>query len=399
MDTPQGQRQFECEHCQAAILVPIDLPPTSAPCPVCQQITTSPALSQPVAQVARPAVNPERPKNHEKRPDHRDYASDVEKGSGAGLLWGLAALTFLGLLAGGFFLFQKSKGNPPPNNGIGGDSEIPMTTNAPPQFTGVEEQALDVLKNFLSASTIEEKAKYVIGKETILPDMRAYYGSGSLPKEELRADFFSEWPMDKSDTDRGIYLIEFDRPKQFKLGELFSPITDLKTHLTLKEPDLQTKSRAFRQNFEMEANRARVFLKKTGDELLIDWHTYVQTKDRLFRDFIDYPVAGRKGTFRVSLGEDVSTILQGDPGVRCYRLVDPAHFEEDIAIIPIKRDSQPGKEFEKLAWTDVVGQGPAGSGATVVLQWTTDPTPVLQVNEVICWEFLGVGGDPSNLGK
>ncbi|MFT6179388.1 MAG: hypothetical protein ACI9NQ_001775 [Paracoccaceae bacterium] len=396
MDSPQGQKQFECEHCQAAIVVPIDLPPTSAPCPVCQQVTTSPSLDQPIPRNQGGASDPAKNVS-ERNSGDLNYASYEEKKGGAGLLWSLAALTFLGLLVGGVVIFQKSKGVESSKNGNTEENISPSTPGGDPSFTGVEDQALAVLKNFLMARTIEEKAKYVIGKEATIPDMKVFYGSGSLPKEDLRADFFSEWPMDDSDTGRGIFLIEFDRPKQFRLGELFSPITDLKTHLTLKDPDLQTRSRAFRQNFEMEASRARVFLKKTGNELLIDWHTYVQTKDRLFRDFIEYPVAGRKGTFRLGISEDVSTILKGDPGSRSYRLTDPAHIEEDIAIVPVKRDSQVGKVLEKLAWTDIVGGRLTSLGVTVVLQWSSDATPVLVVSKVICWEFLGVGGDPSNL--
>jgi len=50
MEIPPGQRKFECEHCQAEILVPIDLPPTTAPCPVCQEITTSPGPEELVVE-------------------------------------------------------------------------------------------------------------------------------------------------------------------------------------------------------------------------------------------------------------------------------------------------------------------------------------------------------------
>jgi len=393
MDTPQGQKQFECEHCQAAILVPADLPATSAPCPVCQQITTSPPPEQrkssfpatPVSQQVKPAP----PVDNSTQ--GQEESSSRPSGGGSGLLWGLAGLIFFGLLVAVFFLFGRSK-----DKSSIPEKELPaVVAKARPGFEKVEEKGVDLLNKFLAAETVEERAQYVIGKEKTIPDMKAYYGGGSLDQSELRSEFFSEWIVDHVDTSRGIFLLEYDRPKQIKLSEHFPPIADLKTRLNLREPDAQLRS--LQGNFEMEAERARVFLKIVDGELLIDWHTYVQTKDRLFRDFIEYPVAGRKKIFRLGISEDASTLYEDNSEHRNYRLIDPAHAAEDNVVVTVNKNSKVGKILEELAWTDVVGKGPISKSATLEIQWSSDIKPKLQIAGIICWEFLGVGGDPSNL--
>ena len=397
MESLQGQKQFECEHCQAAIVVPADLPPTSAPCPICQQVTTSPPIGEPTpSRVEQNAVSPaavveENENEISDLPARREEQGTEDKG-GSGLLWIIAALAFLLLLAGGLFLLKKTMGKP---------SEAGVTVPEPisddtSTVVNVEKEGLDVLNKFLSATTIEERAKFVIGKEDTLAAMREQYGTGELPKSELKPEFFSEWGMDTHDVERGIYLLQYDRPKQFRLSTLFTPVADLRTQYSLRKPDTNLRTKAIRANFEVEAERAQVYLKRVNNELLIDWYTFIQTKNRMFRDFIEYPVAGRKGVFRLGLSEEASSLYE-DEGVRNYRLVDPAHNSEDIAAISVKKNSEVGRILEELAWTDIAGKEPVFKGATMELQWSTDTKPQLQISKVICWEFLGVGGDPSNL--
>ena len=410
MEIPPGQKKFECEHCQAAILVPVDLPATSAPCPVCQMITTSPALGQAVA--AAPQAVAAAPQRMERKSE-RDMGSrskrkrSNESGRGAGLLWGVAGLVALSLVLGGIVLFIKSRPKPSQGNiapmGVveSGEATIGAAVGVSDQSEGIRKRALEVLDKFLTASSVEEKAKYVLGKERLIPEMRAFYGSGVIEHNDLQADFFSEWAIDSPDAERGIYLLDFELPKQFRLSGLFRPITDFKTRLNLEAPDLHTSSKALVENFEMDAVRAMIFLKDTDGELLVDWHTYVQTKNRLFRDFVESPVAGGKGTFRLVIAEHVSTIFEQDSSTRNYKLIEPAHHEEDFTVVRVQRDSEVGKILEELAWTDVPGkrnlEPSSRKGATVVLEWSNEAEPVLGISRILCWEFLGVGGDPSNL--
>jgi len=230
--------------------------------------------------------------------------------------------------------------------------------------------------------------------------MKAFYKGDVIVAEDLRPDFFTETLMEQSDQERGIKLLQFERPSQVKLGS-FPPIFDVEVGTGLAEADIQTRFRSQQQFLEMEAIRAQVFLKKVEGEFLVDWETYIQTKNRTLRDFVGNPDSGKTETFRILLTEDISTTYEKNQSLRNYRLSDPTHYKEDWAIVTVQRDSKIGKLLEKYAWTDVSGKSPnnTNSSATVRLRWSNDQIPVLELAEVICWEFLGVGGDPSNLSR
>ena len=56
---PNEQREFRCTYCDGKILIPRTLPPTTAPCPHCTAVITSPALeAPPAAPMELPAVQP-----------------------------------------------------------------------------------------------------------------------------------------------------------------------------------------------------------------------------------------------------------------------------------------------------------------------------------------------------
>jgi len=307
MEIPPGQKKFECEHCQAEILVPIDLPPTTAPCPVCQEITTSPGL-EPVVEKAAPisqdsaprvaestveerrdssAVIDSRSSGNDRALDHKDYESRGEKKSKGGLLWLLAALAFLGLLLGGLLLLKNSRAEEKPVEPSGGDNKI---AEGDAEGQGTSSQAVqensseqvDVLTKFLNATSPEERAKYVIGKESVIEEMKRFYRKRGVEKEKLRAQFFSQIPSDPADVSRGISLFQFERPKQFDMGSFFTPILDLRTQSRLKRPSLNIRAAGKVANFEVVAEKAIVYFKKVDQENLLDWHTYVQTRYRTF---------------------------------------------------------------------------------------------------------------------
>lgn len=382
-------RQFLCEHCQTTIQIPYDLPPTVAPCPHCGEATKSPPLDAP------PPVDPTPVTDSGSKGEERGEGSG--KSSAALLTWVMAAVILLGLIAGGIYLLGEMEGADGPSPKQAGARSEP---NPDLVFDGVGVAGLDVLRAFFSASTAEEKAKYVIGGEKLVPALRDYYRddeSGRKENESLRPEQFIELSLDKSDTDRGIYLLDYYLPRQLKFSDFFTPVTKFEVQLGVEEPDPFTRARTFSDLYEMEASRARVFFKRSDDKLLFDWETYVQTKDRQLREFTRSPLPGVSRVFRVQTMEDGSTIFSGDPDHRFYRFEDAAHSREDYVVIAVVKDSTVGRILESLAWTDIAGRVPTERGATVELKWSDEPTSTLGVTKVICWEFLGVGGDPSNL--
>lgn len=61
---PNEQREFRCNYCDGKILIPRTLPPTTAPCPHCTAVITSPALeAPPAAAFVMPSAEPLPPAN------------------------------------------------------------------------------------------------------------------------------------------------------------------------------------------------------------------------------------------------------------------------------------------------------------------------------------------------
>jgi hypothetical protein len=129
----------------------------------------------------------------------------------------------------------------------------------------------------------------------------------------------------------------------------------------------------------------------------LDWDTLVQTQFRTFRDFTDFPVPGGTGVFRLFIIEDVTTNLLKNSDSRIFRMIDAAHVVDDQITVEIANDSEVGRLLDRFTWTDKPGTEIKGTTATLRLRWSSEVKPKLQIEEVICWEFLGVGGDPSNL--
>jgi hypothetical protein len=133
---PPGQKKFECEHCQDAILVAVDHSSTSS---VCQQVTSSPPLRESYSEARGEDLTNIR--------DHSQPASSKptdqrKSGGGAGLLWGLAV------------------------------------------------------------TPLKKRRSFVIGTDQTLPDMKIFYEGGLIKRDDLRADYFSEWARARTDADR-----------------------------------------------------------------------------------------------------------------------------------------------------------------------------------------------------
>ncbi len=380
------------------ITIPANLPPTTAPCPMCGASTTSPEPEPAPRSVPARAV------------EVTDQVSTApvapEKKGGTGLLWGVAGLGFVGLIAGGFFLMTKFRVDPvqgPDTSGLnpptGGEGGVAQTRPQKVVNLSDLEEAKGVLRGFFAAKTAEEKSKYIIDGASRIGDLRSFYSSEYYAKNTLEADNFNAFPMDARDEERGIFLMDYHRPKQFELAEFFRPIATLELQMEVEKPSLNIWTGALVANFEMEGQRARAFFKKINGAYKLDWDSLVQTQFRLFREFGDYPNPGASGVFRVFMIEDVTTTIQKDPDVRVYRVIDAGHIEDDQVTVAVENSSAVGHLLTPFNWTDQPGKKVEGTTATVRMSWTNEPEPKLVIDEIICWEFLNIGGDPSNLNR
>ena len=255
-----------------------------------------------------------------------------------------------------------------------------------------QEEAKQVLSEFLAADTPAGKAAFSIRGSELLPRMIAFYGRGPVDDSDTPISGFAAENLPPEDHKRGIYRMAFDRPPQFELKEFFGPLAPLEVQMKVEEPDILLSSLARADNFTSEPVKVDVFFKRTLDGLKIDWETFVQTKYRTFRTFTELADPGQSGVFRVFVMEDVPEKGRATLGHKTYKIVDPAYRMDSVRVeVPV--DSELGRALSKVNWLGIKGARPVTKTATLELEWTTEASPRLAIKRFLCWEFLGIGGE------
>lgn len=445
-------------------MIPVDLPPTTGPCPHCKEVITSPApefqaVAPPVMPVAVPAPAPARETMVE--PDARAGVSasaetpeepvrTVPEGGGgedsppvddalpagsrqpesplpaekplakpavakreaavrhaapgrprrAGVI---GALVVAALLVGGaavlsFWLAKQSAAA-----GRGGLKQADPAAEGEIDEAryirvGWVAEARTVLRQFIAARTPREKARHVFDGERLLPAMEEFYGGGMIDDRDTPAETFSVYDLAEEDRRRGIFLMTYDLPPQFELRTFFRPLAPLDVQLGVEEPDLLLSTFARVANFSSEPVRVHAFFKRTPEGMRLDWETFVQTKYRMLRSFVEAADPGRSQVFRVILIEDVPEAGVGSKGARTYRLIDPVNFS-DATRVEVPVDSETGRILSAVNWRGAGGVKAVPKTATVELGWEGGESPRLRIRRFICWEFLGLGGSEGNAGS
>ena len=259
---------------------------------------------------------------------------------------------------------------------------------------GWRDDARAALEAFLAASSVADKARWSVGGEALIPEMREFYGSTGIDDRDTPAAAFFPLDLRLEDRERGLFLMIYDLPPQFELGDFFRPLAPLEVQYGLEGPDMLLASFGAISDFVKEPVRVEAFFKQEADGMKVDWHLFVQTKHRLFRAFQCAPSPGRRGVFRVFVGEDVPDAGRGQTGTRTYRLDDPIHADDSVRVrVPV--DSEVGRILSRVNWRRHEGQLPEARTATLELAWHDGEAPELAISRFICWEFLGLGGLPA----
>lgn len=298
-----------------------------------------------------------------------------------------AALLMVGLVVLGIFLLMPSRDD---------DEELEQTEAIDQRRFAQEGWKLvasNRLRGFLGAQSIEEKAKHVIGGAERVEDMRNFYAFKIPDEADMPVDAFSVDGSNIENRERGIFLMRYERPAQFDIRDFFRPVAPLEVQYKLEEPGLLLSGLARLENFAMEPARAMVFFRQVGADLRIDWDTYVQTKYRTLRQFSGLPLGGADERFRVKVAEDIPDISSAAvTGMRCYRLTDPG-IDADYVKVYVSEDSEAGQQLAGLNWVGVEGAAIVSRTATVDLMWSSGDDPRLALKQIVCWEFLGLGGE------
>ena len=416
-----NQREFHCAHCAGKIVIPADLPPTTAPCPHCSEVITSPELEVPVAPVAAfqppppppapvlektppapPAVIPptpvslktEEPPAKEPARSPKKSAPKASQPQRSGLISAMLVLLALFLLGlGGVYYTSLEMGQniaPPTVKAASGD---PKVNDANYIRIGWQKDAYQLLRGYMAATRDKDKAPFILNGSELTTKLEDFYGGGVINDSDTPAEAFSIYELSEEDRKRGLFMMIYDQPPQFEMKEFFRPLASLEVQYGVDEADLLLSTLARVGNFAMEPLRVHAFFKRTASGLKLDWEIFAQTKDRTLQNFVELPEVGQSGVFRVFLVEDVPDKGRAVAGTRTYRLADPANTG-DTARVNVKVDSEMGRALSIINWRGTKENRPITRTATVELKWGGEPTsPELEISRFVCWEFLGLGGN------
>ena len=383
LEIPTTQREFQCEHCKGKISVPRDLPPTTGPCPYCSEEITSPPPELPiepflepdfllptVASATVPAEILENPRTSLPEPLKPDKQAELQaaRRKHGGLVPWVVGLLALTLLAGGIGYFTLKRPaqivNQPAS--MAGPAGVMNNLNA-----GWQKDGYSLLRSFLAAKSPAEKLPLILNGKELGAALEDFYRSGIHQDSDIPADAFLVNELTEEDRKRGLFMMVYTQA---------SPSAGKES------------SRLPTENSEKPPLRVYAFFKRTTDGLKLDWEIFTQTKYRTLQNFVDRPKIGQTGVFRVLVMADVPDEAKASAGKTTYRVVDPANTS-DTARIGVKVQSDAGQALASMNSPGTEKNRPITRTATLELRWSGEPSaPELEISRLVCWEFLGLGG-------
>lgn len=366
---PPDQRSFTCPSCDGRIVIPVDLPPTTGPCPHCEATITSPEpepevtheeievieadlpVPSPAKESAAQAPVETTPEPTDSKPEvvkatpsvtttrEPTSARKTSKSSKNPIVLALVAVLGICAIAAGLFFSGL----------LGGSSEttpLQVVTPASPN-----QPSRNALEAYLAAQTVEAKLAHVLNADELKAKIESFYQENSVSETDRGINTFKAVPLPGQDQSKGFVL--FDSPSAANGSA---------------------------------SSRILAFIKKTDDGLKLDWEVFAQTKYRTFRKFYETPQPGASEVFRVLVKEVATSPAVTAPGTKSYQLQDPAN-RSDTLVVSVESASSVGLKLSTLSDRDQIRP------ATIELEWTDSSE--LKIKRFVCWEFLHLGGDNS----
>lgn len=350
----------------------------------------APAEQAPVQQAPAGKIPEPREQSRERISSTKPQAPPEPKKSIVPVL--LLALLLFGFAAAAGYVVYKEMNNRNAVNPLPPKATTTDSSRSENQYirVGWEREARNVLTQFLAAKTVTEKIPYVLNGEALKSQMESFYGGSVIDDQDTPESAFSAYQLNESDRKRGIFLMTFEQPPQFEMKEFFRPLAALEVQYGVSEADLLLSTLANVTNFATDPIRVNAFFKKTPQGLKLDWEIFAQTKYRLLETMFEVPEAGQTGIFRVMIEEDVPVKGTENPQTKTYRISDPSS-QRTSTRVQVKIDSEIGRTLSEINW---IGQQnrPISRTATVELKWVGTDRPALEIQRLICWEFLHLGG-------
>lgn len=376
-----------CPHCGERGELPTDLEGVPAlECPKCNgHIGLSANLSQSVPSPSRQkgpeAVTSGKQSEHDSSLPH----PPTVKGSRETLLADtlvflkspdvLRVCAFLAILCGiglglhfaGFFSFLGT--TPDPVERYARGIVIPETVTEEPVIakdvgnrllTG----AFAVFSQFHRAKSPEEKLKWVLRSEDVRDKLFDYYSAKPDQK-------FAESPL-----------------KGYSAPERMG-VDDIRRGIVALVKEVPHESNPDAKRLEMIA-----FFRQTHDGIKLDWESYVQAQDGLLRKFLQND-SSAPGIFRVRLTRSHYFGKAQPAHTICVQLDDLVSLPKQPFVF-IPENSELALEIkEHLPWSANILK--STRYATVQLSWKSSLRSPgkrnLVIDELLCWELLGVGSE------
>lgn len=426
---PHNRRAFECEHCGKRILIPLHLPPTTAPCPQCGTPTTSPSLGSANLPERKKAdelpipqgevIKLDATQRAETTPDRRLRAAE-RKGSPSKPVVSRGAhevdkskltkqdefhqmlidetsrhrrmmtLSFLFLLlsvAGGLTIYLRYFKQPPlPTQGTIQSTPKPLVIDDSYINGGWEKHARQLLRNYLSANSAYGKLPYTLEGRSALKEMENFHQGVIINDHDTPAESFTPKPLSEADHRRGLFRMSFQSAGSS--GNTV-PAVGTMTNQVLVYPD----------EIASQPLSVHAYFLHTADGLKLDWHVFAQTKYRTLLRFACNPSLNQKQMFRVLIVQDHPDDNPPDRYPVRYRIADPAN-PKDVIRAWADPSYAPTQALTELNWVGIPGRQPVTRSATVELAWIGDIRQrQLVIHRFICWEFLGLGGSRETADK
>ena len=418
----QSTESFLCDHCQKKIYIHAGLPPITSPCPHCGKEVTSPdfskGVSTPSAAVSKSQAAKEKPKES-KSPEQKASAQskgaliveseeeEVTKGVEPEAVTqpseidrprpALAGFILMLLAAGGAMLWWfYQQENKSPSGSSPGDARAVQAKDPQELWreAGWKDDANKVLAGFMEAQSPDQRMQYVIPNEGVLEELEMFYPEGTDDSGTLVSSFVHRTTGNEKDRKRGIFLMQYRQPAPVDIRENFLPLGSLDKILGVENATLIDMAHDLEDENLSQPIMINAYFKQTPEGLKLDASAFIQSKFRTFRAFVDYPRPGKKQVLRVAISESIEHRLRDDKSYRTYRLDDFAYPDDHINI-SIPAESELAKTLAVINWRGA-NRDPVLRYATVELGWSDQKPAQLQLERLICWEFLGVGGEIGN---
>jgi hypothetical protein len=222
-------------------------------------------------------------------------------------------------------------------------------------------EASDLLQGFLSATTVEQQARFLNDAERVAPLLNSIHQQPGKPWDGLTVNDFKHIDLSEADRRKGIFLMLRETSGEDSNGP---------------------------------ADRSYAFFKRSEDGLKLDLEVFLQTTGNAFGNFVNMARPGTSQVFRVFITEDPASPPSPDANFRTYIIAGLANFKSP-ARVRVTDVSPIGQILGATHFKSEDGSRQVMRNATVELRWTDQPDhSVIELSRFICWEFLGLGGEP-----